>query len=177
MHFHYVFPLSRFLPDLPHLPTHPGLLSSFKKQNKEHNNPQIKSNKQAKDWKLRKCPNKAEWNKSPQKCHWVPFGLAKYGWPWGLPWCTVDIPNETPPEKTDFQPSSWQLQIPSWLGVRTCVHFPLSVLRLRMSWSCVDCHNLCKFTFASTPCVWKIIVVALFPPLLDYSIHVSLIYG
>jgi hypothetical protein len=51
------------------------------------------------------------------------FVFVSYPWAWHLPWMEVDIPSDTPLEKTDFSlPRRLQLQTASWLGVGICFH-------------------------------------------------------
>ena len=49
----------------------------------------------------------------------------------------INIPTETPLDKTNFSfASRWQLQIP-FLGIRAQVHFPFSMLGPHLTWTCV----------------------------------------
>lgn len=52
------------------------------------------------------------------------FMLAYYSLAWGLPWHMVDIPSDTPLEKTA-----------SWLRVGLCVHILFSVLEFCLVWT------------------------------------------
>lgn len=53
------------------------------------------------------------------------FSLAIY-WALSLPWNVVDMPSETPFEKTDFPfPGRYQLQIAYWLGIRRLFTFQI----------------------------------------------------
>lgn len=67
----------------------------------------------------------------------IAFMVVNYPWAWALPWGVADKPNETPLKKTDFLSACrYHLQISSWIGVRAHAHFPLSVLRPHLVWSC-----------------------------------------
>lgn len=54
-------------------------------------------------------------------------------------------------EKTNFSVKiSYQLQIPSWLAVVVCVHFPVSLSGLDL---CRPCYGACEVTVCSSLCL------------------------
>lgn len=81
-----------------------------------------------------------------------------HSWAWFLSWNVVDILNNTLLEKTDFLFSRKnQLQMPSWLGMKVCLHIPL-MQGLNM---CSPVHavtvSVCSYGHQSC-CLWKILL-------------------
>lgn len=85
--------------------------------------------------------------KSSQKYHWVHFVFMSYSWAWGLPWSVVEIPSETPLEKTDFLCQWEPITDTFWVRdvtlcqLSTLSAVTLSGLNLYWSWTCS--HSLC----------------------------------
>lgn len=78
--------------------------------------------------------------KSTKKTYGVRFGFSNLFWALKLPWSVVDIPSNTLlGGKTDFFSftSRYQLTIASWLGMRLCIHVPLSVWEFCLPWICL----------------------------------------
>lgn len=91
--------------------------------------------------------------------------LTAYSWAWVYTQVWITIPSETPAERAIFAfVSGYQLQIPSWFGVGTSVHFVLSAPRPHLAWTCAGpvhaavslslcVHQSC--CVRSTLCLWS----------------------
>lgn len=136
---HYVFiwitsSCPQLLANTIHLTTYPPnfMFLSLTHQKKFHKNKiQNKQEKISKAKQTNQQQNKTEFHR---KKRGVCFVLTSYPWAWVLPWNVVDIPSDTPLEKTDFPFAiRQQLQMASLLNL--CPLLPLGTL---------SCLNLCR---------------------------------
>lgn len=82
--------------------------------------------------------------------------FGNYYLAWSLLWSVINILNETPLEKIGFSfASGYQLLIAYWLGERTLVHFPFSVLG-HIRFEPVHAAIGCVSSYVHQPCcVWQ----------------------
>lgn len=100
------------------------------------------------------------------------FGsLAIYSRAKCLPWNVLNVPSETPLDKTNFPlPAGVNCR----LGVRVHVHFPFSVLEPRLTGTCIQGHSLYVLSVHLPFCIWNtgflksstILALRIFKPLL-----------
>ena len=87
-----------------------------------------------------------------KKTHRVHFVLAN-SLLHSMPWSVLDMPSDSPSEKTDFPfASRYQLQVAFWFGWFGCSLFPLSAeipSDLGLCRSCVFSLSLCEYICAS----------------------------
>lgn len=109
----------------------------------------------------RQKKNQLKQNKKCTKNHEVHFALAMYNWAWGLLWCVVDTPRNTPLEEADFALSQ-QVSIVNRVSVRSGTLYPLSLLRARTLSGLHLCRSLVAYhsfwelkSLCQSCCVWK----------------------